>query len=544
MKKVLSLIIALSLAISTFTAITVSAARFPDVQESHWEYSAVETLVNDGTVKGMPDGTFNPTGTVSRAEFVKMLGKSPVRAAADFNDVPSSHWAYEDIMYSGLEADADNNFKPATPITRAEVANLLYKRFANGAKAKAPYYIMSQGTNPDATAWVYNTGLVLGADKLNLRLEDSLTRAEAASLIVRAKNLDPNKMNNFIDNFSDETYKAIYEGLDLFDSPYAKDEGITYEELSAATLRYQYKQRTPAISYIYEKKYEGAYAHFWNIMCRNPLDAKGYGSTEAEAKKLVTVEDAIAIITYGAKRNEYIKSSVVKADGKTYPEVNAKADTQFNENMSYAYNFGISLYANGVINPKKTITKKEIACIYMQYGFSFGDHILLRCGYNAEYVPMTVRRDKASYPVNADNYRYILEQIPNNVYDAPYAFKGEVLYTPKQFEGFAFLHANMFYTPLMYIAAGVYEKGGDIYIDYHPSLLTSVKGEGEVYRVRIDVRKAYNGMKLSDIVALGEGVQDRTLVAGESFWCDLATNEVRMSTYIDYELFTIEQIIG
>ncbi len=543
MKRVLSSIIALTFTLTVFGAVTVSAARFPDMPESHWAYSAVETLANDGTVNGMPDGSFNPTGTVSRAEFVKMLGKSSQRSQADFNDVPQTHWAYEYIMYSGLDGDENGNFNPTTPITRAEVANLLYKRFADGAKAKAPYYIMSQGTNADATAWVYNTGLVLGADKLNLRLEDSLTRAEAASLIVRAKTLDPAKKNNFIDNFSDETYKAIYEGLNLFDSPYAADEGITYEELSAASLRYQYKANSPAISYVYEKKYEGKYAHFFDIMCRNPLDAKGYGSTEAEAKKLVTVEDAIAIITYGAKRNEYIKSGMVKPDGKTYPEVEAKADTQFNENMSYAYNFGISLYADSKIDAKRTITKKEVACIYMQYGLTFGDHILLSCGYNSEYIPMAVRRDKASYPANAAYFRYILEGIPNKVYETPYAFEGEALYTPYQFEGFASLHSHMFYTPLMYILSSAYEKGADIYIDYHPSLIMSVKGMGEMYRVRIDVKKAFDGMKLSDIANLGEGVEDRALKTGDSFWCDLATNEVRMSTYIDYELFTVEQII-
>ena len=544
MKKLLSLILAVCLMAGTLTCISASAARFADVQESHWAYSAVETLANDGTVNGMPDGSFNPTGTVSRAEFVKMLGKSDVRFENEFADVPQEHWAYDYIMYSGLEVDKSGYFYPSQPITRAAVANLLYKRFANNAKVKAPYYISSQGTNANATAWVYNTGLMLGADKLNLRLDDSLTRAEAASLIVRAKNLSLATGSNFIDNFSDEVYKNVYEGLNLFDSPYVADEGITYEELSVAALRYQYKQRTPAIAYVYEKKYDGEYAHFWNIMCRNPLDAKHYGSTEAEAKKLATVEDAIAIITFCARRNEYINSSVVKPDGKTYPEVTPKLDTQFEEVMSYAYNFGISLYANGVINAKKTITKKEIACIFMQYGLTFGDHILLRCGYNSEYLPTSVRRDKASYPANADSYAYVLEEIPNYVYETPYGYTGEVLYTQKQFEGFAFLHANMFYTPLMYISSGVYEKGGDIYIDYHPSLITSVKGQGEVYRVRIDVKKAFDGMKLSDIVPLGDGVQDRLVTSGESFWCDLATNQVRLSTYIDYQLFTMEKIVG
>ncbi len=541
MKKFLAMTLAVVIFASAI--VTVSAASFPDVTEQHWAYSYVMRLADIGTVNGMPDGTFAPQGTVSRAEFVKMLGKSNVRAEGEFNDVPESHWAYDYIMYSGLEPDANNNFNPSAVITRGEVANLLYKRFANGAKVKAPYYIASQGDNADAVSWVYNTGLMLGADMLNLRLDDGLTRAEAAVLIVKAMDLDPAKTNSFIDNFSDETYKAIYEGLNIFDSAYVADEGITYEELSAASLRYQYKQRNPAIRYVFEKKYDGPYAHYWNIMCTNPLDAKGYGSTQTEANKLATVEDAIAIITHGAKYNDYLSSSMVKADGNTYADVNAKEGTQFQENMSYAYNFGISLYADGKINAKATITKKEIACIYMQYGLTFGDHILLHCGYDAQYIPMKVRRDKNSYPANADYYKYILEEIPNNIYETPYAFTGEELYKPFEFEGFAFLHANMFYKPLMYISAGIYEKGGDIYIDYHPSLIMSVKDMGEMYRVRIDVKKAFDGMMLSDIAKLGDSVEDMTLNAGDSFWCDLATNVVRKNTYIDYTLFTVEQVI-
>ena len=543
MKRLLALILAVSFAVTCFSAVSVSAKTFADMPESHWAYNAVSRLVEEGTVNGMPDGTFNPTGVVSRAEFVKMLGKSSVREEVDFPDVPKDHWAYEDIMYSGLEGDKKGNFNPSAPITRAEVANLLYKRFANGATAKAPYYISSQGTNARATAWVYNTGLIVGADMLNLRLDDNLSRAEAAILIIRTKELDITKTKDFIDNFSDETYQAIYEGLDIFDTPYSPSETMTYEELSIASIRYQYKQRNPAFVYKFEKKYDGEYAHFFNIMCTNPLDQKEYGSTKEEALKNVTVEDAIAMITFGAKRNDYIPSGMVQANGRTYSEVAEEAGTQFSENMSYAYNFGISLYANGKIDAKRAITKKEIACIYMQYGLTFGDHILLRCGYNSEYIPTHIRRTTSSYPANADMYRYILEEIPSYVYDAPYKLKNKILYTPKQFESMAFLHANMFYTPLMYLCSGVYEKGGDIYIEYHPSLLLSVDGFGEIYRVRIDVTTAFDGMKLSDICKLDAGVEDIALKSGDTIWCDMSTNQVRVSTYIDYELFTINQIV-
>ncbi|MBQ1211095.1 MAG: S-layer homology domain-containing protein, partial [Clostridia bacterium] len=77
MKKVLVLLLSALMVFST-CAISVSAMTFTDLNESHWAYANVQTLVNDGTVKGYEDGSFKPEGTVTRAEFVKMLGTSSV----------------------------------------------------------------------------------------------------------------------------------------------------------------------------------------------------------------------------------------------------------------------------------------------------------------------------------------------------------------------------------------------------------------------------------------------------------------------------------
>ncbi len=520
------------------------AASFPDMPQGHWAYDAVMRLAEEGTVNGMTDGTFNPTGTVSRAEFVKMLGKAPNLAPQTFDDITKDHWAYEYIIVSGLDGDDNGNFNPSNVITRGEVANLLYKRFANEAKEIAPYYIASQGTNSDATAWVYNHGLMVGADMLNLRMDDGLTRAEAAVLIVRAKDIQKGTSKSFIDNFTDDTYKSIYEGSNLFDSAYNAEEGITYEELSAVAIRNQYKDRDPAIQYNFEAKYDHRYARFWDVMCRGPLDEKNFDSSYASSQKLATVEDAIAMITYCIRNNSYISSNMVEPTGVTYSEVSVKDfSSGFGENMSYAYNFGISLYADGKINPKKLITKKELSCILMQYGLTFGDHIVVHCGYDGSYIPSLVRKDSSSYPKNASYFAYILEDVPNHVYETPFKEGLDVVKTPKEFEDFASRHKLMLYRPLLYIASDAYDKGADIYLDYYPSLVLTLNNSGEVCRVKLSVNKAFSGMKLSDIFTLENGVEDLVLNEGDVLWCDLATNAARISTYIDYELYTLQKII-
>ena len=183
--KVLSLILSLIMILSLVT-IPAFAASFSDL-EGHWGYDYVITLVNDGTVNGYPDGTFRPDGTVTRAEFVKLIGKSDVLYDGIYSDI-DGHWGYDYIMYSGLEGYDDGTFKPDTPITRNDCVNLIWKR--NGAQKDiiCPSALTRQGTNPDAVAWAYTNGIVCGDDGLNLRLSDTLTRAEAAQIISNLLN--------------------------------------------------------------------------------------------------------------------------------------------------------------------------------------------------------------------------------------------------------------------------------------------------------------------------------------------------------------------
>ena len=547
MKKVISFVLTLSIVLATLCAMPLAAnAAFPDLAADHWAYAQVERLVSEGTINGMPDGSFNPTGVVSRAEFVKMLGQSGVRFNEDFVDVDPTHWAYNYIMYSKLEGDENGYFAPAAPITRGDVAKLLYKRYANGAKEIAPYYITSQGENPDAVAWVYNTGLMIGADKLNLRLQDTLTRAEAAVLIVRAKDLKPDTRTNFIDNFSSDVYKNVYEGSNLFDTPYAEDGYITYQELANAAMRLEYKYRTPAIQYVYEAKYEGRDAVHWDIACRYALDEKNFGSTKETADKNATVEDAIAMLSLAAANSKPIPCKLNKTSKNTHPGVEIKdANSEFADRMYYAYDFGVSLYAKGVINPKKLITKKELACVLMQYALVVGTEVAYHCGYNAGYITVYPKLDAGAYPANmATDYALVANGVPTFVYETPYVLSGNIGLTPRVYSTEVAMASNIYSTSFMYLCALAYEKGAEVYIDLYPSLSLRCEDGSAVFRVKFTVGNAPAGLKLSDVINIKDRVEDRALVAGDSFWCDISTNTSTVGKlYIDYTKYAIDQIL-
>jgi len=540
MKRILSLFMAMLILTTSFNAITVFADSFTDIDAGHWAYESVIRLVNDGTINGYEDGSFKPDGTVTRAEFVKMLGKSEVLREADFNDVTASHWAYDYVMYSGLEGDENNNFRPDEAILRGDVANLLYKRFANGTEVVAPYIISSQGTDTKATAWVYTYGLMVGDDMINLRLGDTLTRAEAAVLIVRAKNLDTSKQRNFIDNFSDEVYKKVYDASDIFDTEYDANAPISNGELALAALRFRFKSRTPKLGmYYYEKAYDGDYAAEWNIMCKYALPEKKYTSSEEESKKNATVAEGIAMLSFVAANDLYTKIALPEESIKTYAGVKNDDDSNYVKYMRAAYNTGISLYADGNINPDKEITKRELACILLQYDQIYGSHVMYRCGYNCTYEPAPMRINLSSYPANSDDYSIILEDVPNNIYETPFAM--DYIYTD-ELASFATSIASVFLLPLTTAAEAMYNAGIDVYITYIPSLLARVVG-GYAYRLKFEVKDTSVNANLSDIFTLNEGVEDIALTKGATFWVDLNTNAELSGLYIDINEMTVSQVI-
>ena len=63
---------AFSMLVIFVISMTGYAARFTDVSESHWAYSAIEEMAEKGIINGMGDGTFNPDGQITREQFAKI----------------------------------------------------------------------------------------------------------------------------------------------------------------------------------------------------------------------------------------------------------------------------------------------------------------------------------------------------------------------------------------------------------------------------------------------------------------------------------------
>jgi hypothetical protein len=118
---------------------TLKGKTFKDVSASHWASRYVKGALDMGLVNGYPNGTFKPNNMITRTEGVVVLtrfGELPVEnqtalVAGPYPDVKASFWASPFIASaraSGLlDYIGDNNFEPRRELTRAEAIEILAK---------------------------------------------------------------------------------------------------------------------------------------------------------------------------------------------------------------------------------------------------------------------------------------------------------------------------------------------------------------------------------------------------------------------------------
>ena len=137
-------------------------SSYSDVSVNNWFNNAVCTLSNAGIISGYPDGSFQPNGKITRAEFATIASRFfdvTVSGADAFPDI-SGHWARQYIneaaaigIVTGYE---DGTFRPQKLITRAEAMTMV-----NRTLGRAPEKdhllddMLKWPDNMDTTQWYY-----------------------------------------------------------------------------------------------------------------------------------------------------------------------------------------------------------------------------------------------------------------------------------------------------------------------------------------------------------------------------------------------------
>ncbi len=193
LKKVISAVLSLTLALSSFVAlgVTSSAATFTDVADTASYSEAVEALAALGAISGYEDGTFQPNNNITRAEVTTMV-VAALNMTADaqnsgsttqFADVnANAAWAagYVNVgvaqnFISGMSA---TEFAPSENVTYAQVLTMLTRILGYGDFAEARGGYPNGYLTAASTAGIL-TGVAAGAN-------DAMTRAQVAQLIWNA----------------------------------------------------------------------------------------------------------------------------------------------------------------------------------------------------------------------------------------------------------------------------------------------------------------------------------------------------------------------
>ncbi|MFC0213632.1 S-layer homology domain-containing protein, partial [Paenibacillus chartarius] len=120
----------------------VGNMKLKDIEPGQWYYNAVTTLTKLSIISGYSDGTFKPNSPITRAEFVAMLERFANLGAdgKQFSDVPSTHWAYNEIIratgYGWIDGYPDHTFMPDKFIARSEAVTIINKMLRRAADPK------------------------------------------------------------------------------------------------------------------------------------------------------------------------------------------------------------------------------------------------------------------------------------------------------------------------------------------------------------------------------------------------------------------------
>ncbi len=188
LKKVISAVLSLALAASSFVAMNVSAATFADVADTASYAEAVNALAALGAISGYEDGTFQPNNNITRAEVATMVvaalnmtadaqNSGSTTQFADVNEKAAWAAGYVNVgvaqgYISGMSA---TEFAPQDNVTYAQILSMLTRILGYGEFAEARGGWPNGYLTAAATAGILS-GVSAGAN-------DAVTRAQVAQLI-------------------------------------------------------------------------------------------------------------------------------------------------------------------------------------------------------------------------------------------------------------------------------------------------------------------------------------------------------------------------
>lgn len=143
-----------------FTIKPVTTSSFSDMSNYSSYAGSVGLMTNLEIINGVGNNKFNPTGTVTRGEWITMLyraaGSPAVYSSANFTDVPdwcknAVQWAVQNGITDGI---GNNKFGPDMTLDRMQIVTFMY-RFAKlqGMDVSSTLYLSAYTDGNTVDTW-------------------------------------------------------------------------------------------------------------------------------------------------------------------------------------------------------------------------------------------------------------------------------------------------------------------------------------------------------------------------------------------------------
>lgn len=182
------------------TPYNVFSSSFSDVSTNSWAFPYIFALSEAKYINGYSDGTFRPSNSITRAEFVKImvncLGLDLSNDGSIFTDVPNNAW-YKNFVITAfnlglINGVGENKFEPEVNISRQDTAvvlnNALKLFSAEKSVDKNIKFIDEKEISSYAKEAVencVNAGIFTGNPDGTFAPKKPITRAEATAIMQK-----------------------------------------------------------------------------------------------------------------------------------------------------------------------------------------------------------------------------------------------------------------------------------------------------------------------------------------------------------------------
>lgn len=172
------------------TKLPVSLQRFDDVDPDAWYVDSLDWAVSNGIMSGYSTNTFDPNGTLTRAQATCILANySGVKTEHTFSDVTPGNYYYDAVEWAAnngiVNGMDDGTFDPDGACTREAFCAMLANMAGDADGVIWPVSMDGWSSVSawarDAVAWAVEEGIICNTG--SIRPADACTRAEAAAML-------------------------------------------------------------------------------------------------------------------------------------------------------------------------------------------------------------------------------------------------------------------------------------------------------------------------------------------------------------------------